>query len=182
MRAVLDACVLFPTVQRELLIGAAQAGFFEPKWSPRIIEEWTRSTARLGAEAQAVAEGEAVALKLAFPRAETPVTEGLAQRLWLPDPADVHVLGAAIASSSDVIVTVNAKDFPRNVLAEEGISRADPDAFLLGFFEAQPDVMGPVAEAVRQKAEALSGEEWPVRKLMKKARLPRFGKALERSV
>ena len=48
----------------------------------------------------------------------------LEERLWLPDPADTHVLAAAIAGSADVILTLNAKDFPRNILAEEG---SEPD-------------------------------------------------------
>ena len=31
MRAVLDACVLYPTVLREILVGAADAGLIEPR-------------------------------------------------------------------------------------------------------------------------------------------------------
>src|SRR5690606_10011196 len=33
VRAVLDACVLYPTVLREILIGAADAGLYAPLWS-----------------------------------------------------------------------------------------------------------------------------------------------------
>jgi hypothetical protein len=100
--------------------------------------------------------------------------------LWLPDPADIHVLAAAVAGHADGIVTMNAKDFPRNILAEEGLTRADPDTLLLGFFEAQPEVMRATADAVLEEARRLSGDDWTMRSLMKKARLPRLGKALER--
>ena len=37
-----------------------------------------------------------------------------------------------------------------------------------------------VCEAVRQEAERLSGEDWPMRSLLKKARLPRLAKAVSR--
>ncbi|NDV00876.1 RSP_2648 family PIN domain-containing protein [Pseudoroseicyclus tamaricis] len=176
MRAVLDACVLYPTVMQRMLLGAARAGLYEPRWSPRIEEEWARAAARKGQEA--AARGEIALAAAAFPRARVSWPPELERRLWLPDPADVHVLAAAIASSSDVIVTSNAKDFPRNVLADEGLSRADPDALLLGFHEASPEPMRAVAEEVLAEARRLSGQEWQMRALMKKARLPRLGKVL----
>ncbi len=178
MKLCLDACVLYPTVMRELLLGAAKAGFFEPMWSARILEEWRRAALKLGPMEGVQAEGEIALVRAAWPRAEVKVAPGLEARMWLPDPADVHVLAAAVAGSADGIVTMNAKDFPRNVLAEEGLMRADPDGLLLGFVEADRARMGAVAEAVRAEAERLSGEAWEMRALMKKARLPRFGKAL----
>ena len=39
MKAVLDACVLFPTVLREILSGVAAKGLYEPLWSDRILRE-----------------------------------------------------------------------------------------------------------------------------------------------
>ena len=58
MRVALDACVLFPTVLREMLLGAAAAGGFAPVWSARILEEWARATRRLPEGAEAVARAE----------------------------------------------------------------------------------------------------------------------------
>ena len=98
--------------------------------------------------------------------------------MWLPDPNDVHVLAAAIAGSADVILTLNARDFPRNVLAEEGLLRADPDNFLRGLWEQAPAEVQAVVDAVAAEARRLSGETWTPRRLMKKARLNRFAKAL----
>ena len=178
MKVLLDACGIYPTVMREMLLGVAKAGLYAPLWSDRILEEWARAAGKLGAEGAAVARGDAVLMQASFPRATVRVNAGLEQRLWLPDPNDIHVLAAAIAGSADVIVTANAKDFPRGLLAEEGLSRADPDGFLLGLFEANPEIVFGVAETVRSKAEQLSGEAWTVRRLMKKARLSRLGKAL----
>ncbi|MEL6171555.1 MAG: PIN domain-containing protein [Pseudomonadota bacterium] len=178
MKAVLDTCVIYPTVMRQMLLGVAKQGAFTPVWSARIIEEWMRVAQKLGPDGVAQASSEATFLKIDWPQAEVVWPASLEARLWLPDPADIHVLAAAVASSADLILTVNAKDFPRQVLAEEGLSRADPDGFLMGIWQAQPDVVSAVAQTVLKEAERLSGEAWQIRKLMKKARLPRLGKAL----
>ncbi|WP_136635451.1 RSP_2648 family PIN domain-containing protein [Pseudooceanicola onchidii] len=181
MKLILDACVLYPTVMREMLLAAARAGIYTPLWSDRILEEWARAAARIDPAQEAQARGEIAMLSAHWPRARVQATDGLMNRLWLPDPADIHVLAAAVAGSADGIVTMNAKDFPRNILAEEGLTRADPDTLLLGFFEAQPDAMRHAAETVLAEARRLSGEDWTLRSLMKKARLPRLGKALEQA-
>lgn len=145
-----------------------------------ILEEWARAAARLGPDGEAQARGEIAMLGARWPRATVKHAPELENRLWLPDPADVHVLASAIAGSSDIVLTSNAKDFPRHILAEEGLSRSDPDGFLLGCFEAQPKAVKGAAQSVLAEARRLSGEDWQMRGLMKKARLPRFGKALER--
>lgn len=178
VRAVLDACVLYPTVMREMLIGVAEAGLYEPIWSARLLEEWARAAARLGPEQEAVARGEVARLRGAWPKAERVTKQGLEARLWLPDEGDIHVLATAISAGADVIVTMNRRDFPRGLLAEEALARADPDAFLLGYFHAAPEAVGEVAARVLAEARRLSGEDWQIRKLMKKARLPRLGRAL----
>ncbi|WP_147104446.1 RSP_2648 family PIN domain-containing protein [Tateyamaria sp. syn59] len=180
MKVLIDANVLYPTVMREVVLGVATAGLFEPQWSDRILEEWARAAARLGPEGEVQARGEIAMLSARWSRANVRYAPELEARLWLPDPADVHVLAAAIAGSSDIILTSNAKDFPRNILAEEGLSRADPDGFLLGCFEAQPEAVSRAGHAVLTEARRLSGDDWTMRSLMKKARLPRLGKALER--
>lgn len=178
MKALLDTCVIYPTVMRQMLLGAAKGGAFTPLWSARIIEEWQRAAVKLGPAGVAQAAGEAAMLALDWPDARVTWPPSLEARLWLPDPADTHVLAAAIAGSGDVIVTLNARDFPRNVLAEEGLSRADPDAFLFGIWQAQPEMMAKVGSTVLTEARRLSGEDWHIRALLKKARLPRLAKAL----
>lgn len=180
MKAVLDACVLYPTVMREMLLGAARAGLYQPVWSARLLEEWALTGRKFGPEVEAQARGEIALAEAAFPKARAETRPGIEQRLWLPDPNDLHVLALAVSSSADVIVTANAKDFPRHILAEEGLSRADPDGLLQGFTEASPQVMAGIGARVLATARQLSGEDWTLRALMRKARLPRTGKALER--
>ncbi|SFA79099.1 PIN domain-containing protein [Poseidonocella pacifica] len=179
MKALLDANVLYPTVMREVLLGVAAQGLFTPLWSARILEEWARATVKIGPEAEPLARAEIAALRLRWPHAEITYPPSLEDRLWLPDPADTHVLAAAIAGSADYIVTMNAKDFPRNILEEEGLLRMDADQFLRARFAEAPKEVAQVVHVVRAEAQRLSGEAWPLRSLMKKARLPRLGKAVE---
>jgi len=181
MKMLLDACVIYPTVMREMLLGVARTGAYTPLWSARILEEWALAARKLGPEGEAQARGEIAMAQMAFPGAAVPVHPGLELRLWLPDAGDIHVLAAAISGNADGIITMNAKDFPRGLLAEESLSRNDPDAFLLGVFHAQPEAVTDVAAAVVAQARKLSGEDWNMRSLMKKARLPRLGKALSSS-
>ena len=178
MKALLDACVLYPTVLREILTGVARAGLYTPLWSDRILEEWARATVKLGPGAEDIARGEIAVLRAAFPAASVPPRPGLEARLHLPDPNDIHVLAAAIAGGADVIVTFNAQDFPRHALAEEGLRRMDPDEFLRALHATAPGPVETVVEEVRARAEDLSGEAQPLRPLLKRARLPRLGKLL----
>lgn len=180
MKVLLDTCVIYPTVMRQMILGVAAGGAFTPLWSRRILEEWTRAALKLGSDGAAQAQAESAVVSAAWPDACVEWSAALENRLWLPDPADIHVLAAAISGSADIILTLNAKDFPRHILAEEGLSRADPDTFLLGIFEADPGTVDQLASQVVADAQRLSGENWTVRALMKKARLPRLGKALER--
>ncbi|TDE40725.1 RSP_2648 family PIN domain-containing protein [Antarcticimicrobium sediminis] len=178
MRVVLDTCVLYPTVMREMLLGAARLGHFTPLWSARILEEWARAARKLGPTGEDQARGEIALVRAAWLGAELPAAPGIEARLWLPDPADLHVLAVAVAGSADVIVTLNRKDFPKNILAEEGLERIAPDEFLYDFWLKDAKGLGEVGTRVLAQANAMAGGGWDIRALMKKARLPRLGKAL----
>jgi predicted nucleic acid-binding protein len=179
MKAVLDACVLYPTVLREILQAAAAAGLYQPVFSDRILREWVLASAKLGPAAPAIAEGEAAVLRATFPRALTRAHPEIEARLILPDPADIHVLAAAIASGADAIVTFNAQDFPGHVLAAEGIVRRDPDGFLWELQSRHPEALERIVEEVRAKAETISGQPVARKGLLKRARLFRLARALE---
>jgi hypothetical protein len=51
--------------------------------------------------------------------------------LKLPDPADRHVLAAAIKAGAQVIVTSNLKDFPAADLQQWDVEAKSPDDFVL---------------------------------------------------
>ena len=157
-------------------MGLARAGFFEPRWSARVLEEWARAARKLGPAGEEQARGEVAVLRAGWPEAEAP--PGNETGLWLRDPADIHVLASAIASHCAGIVTMNAQDFSRQILAEEGLRRVDPDHLAMECLAADAGATARVAEAVLAEARRLSGDDWEMRALMRKARLPRLGKAL----
>lgn len=174
MKSLLDACVLIPPVQRDCLLSAALAGYFQPLWSDRILAEWAHAAMRRGEPFQdAIA-----AVTAAFPQASVPPAPGLESRLHLPDEGDIHVLAAAIAGGADAIVTWNAADFPRGTLAAEGLERRDPDGFLWEMWSRDPAGMGAVLQGVQARASAKSGAPVALAPLLKRARLTRLAKAV----
>lgn len=176
MRAFLDACVLYPTVLREVLLAVAEEGLYAPAWSPRVLEEWVRAAARLGAGQEAVARGEVALLKARRPDAL--VEDAPGEGLVLPDPADAHVAAAAREAGVELIVTLNLRDFPTRTLADLGLHVEHPDAFLHRLWSEDPETVARAAERVRAEAERLSGRPQAMRPLLKRAYLPRLGKAL----
>ncbi|MEM6465906.1 MAG: PIN domain-containing protein [Pseudomonadota bacterium] len=176
MRLVLDACVLFPTVMREMLVGAAQEGVFDPLWSQRILDEWVRATHRLGEAAPVIAQGEAALMQAQFPTAQITPPADLAATLSLPDENDTHVLAAALAGEAQGIVTKNARDFPTRTLARHGLLLRDPDTLLLEAFHAGHPIRD-IAERMAHRAKAAGGEG-QIRPLLKRTGLPRLAKAL----
>ncbi len=178
MKIVIDTCVLYPTVMRAMVLGVARLGHFQPLWSARILEEWSRASIKLGPLGAAQAKSEIAMLRVDWPKAELPAAPGVEARLWLPDPADVHVLAVAVSGSADAIMTLNAKHFPRRELSDEGLLRLDPDGFLHRLWQSDPDGVSGAADKVLAEANRLSGDQWQMRALLKKARLPRLAKAV----
>lgn len=179
MKLVLDACVLYPPVLRDLLLGVAERGLFRPVWSARILEEWARATIKLGPLAEAEARGQIARIKAAFPAALVPAAPAIEARLVLPDPDDLHVLAIAVAAGADAILTFNAQDFPRHVLAAEGLARRDPDGFLWELWSHHPDAVSGVIASVHGRAEAMAGQAVSLKALLKRAQLPRLAKAVQ---
>ena len=178
MKVLLDTCVLYPSVMREALLAVAAQGLFTPLWSPRILEEWARAARKLGLLGEMQARGEIAVARAGFPDAIITPKEGLANRLYLPDVDDIHVLAAAITGHADMIVTMNAKDFPRNILAEEGLMRQDPDSFLWQLWSDHPDQVNAALAQVQAKAADMDNAPKELKPLLKKARLTRLAKAV----
>lgn len=176
MRAFLDACVLYPPLVRALLLGAAGAGLFVPLWSARVFGEWRIAVASkqgMAAEDQAVAAQAAMAAR--FPEARVEAAPEDKAAIRLPDPADTHVLAAAVAGEAGALVTFNLRDFPRRTLAAHGIEARHPDGFLWELLSVSPERMLPVIGAALEAA-GIGPER--ARTALKKAKLPRLGKAV----
>ncbi|MFQ5623550.1 MAG: RSP_2648 family PIN domain-containing protein, partial [Paracoccaceae bacterium] len=165
MRVLMDANVLFPTVMREVLLGAAAGGAFQPLWSARILEEWARATRKLGDGAEGIARAEIALIRDRWPQAEVASDPRDERDLHLPDDNDLHVLAAAISGKADTLLTRNLKDFPTRVLTPLGLVRREPDGFLMEIAAENEAMMRDVVREVGARAEAASGRPPPVRAL-----------------
>ncbi len=179
MRVVVDACVLFPAVLREIVTGVAARGGFQPLWSARILAEWQRAAVRLGPEGAAQASADIARLRTRWPQAEIAADPALEARLALPDPADAHVLATAITGGAARIMTLNLRDFPSRALAPEGVVAEAPDTLLMALWLERPALVAHAVAEAQAHTEAVSGRPQPLRPLLRRARLPRLGKALE---
>jgi len=180
MRVLIDACVLFPTVPREIILGCARAGLLVPLWSDRILEEWRRAVLRACPQQAEQVAAEIALTRLAFAQASVPVSEDVEARLSLPDANDRHVLAAAITGGADLLVTRNLRDFPPRTLARHGVRVAAPDALLLELWHDDPGGVRACVDPVL--APILRDLGAQPRDVLKRAGLPRLAKALARTV
>lgn len=174
-RVFLDACVLFPPLVRRLLLDTAAAGRFVPLWSDRVLEEWRISAgAKQGPDAWVRIAAARAAMAEVFPDASARADPEVEAGLVLPDPADAHVLAAAAAGQANILVTFNLRDFPNRTMARFGIALRHPDGFLWEMFSQAPETLAPLIE--RALADMGIAPDRG-RTALKRARLPRLGKA-----
>ncbi|TXE60171.1 PIN domain-containing protein [Serratia nematodiphila] len=133
---VLDACVIYPSLLRDLLIHLGLKGLYQPKWSALIEDEWQRNLlANRGDLTQAQISRTGELMNKALPDAMVTGFEPLIPGIILPDADDRHVVAAAIRSNAEIIVTANLKDFPRDALASFDIEAIHPDDFIMDLFD-----------------------------------------------
>jgi hypothetical protein len=136
--AVLDTCVLFPQTLRDLLLRAAEAGLYRPRWSDEILDELWRNLQEergLSPEQARHLLGE---LRRAFPEAMVTGYDRLIGDMTNA-PKDRHVLAAAVRVGAPVIVTDNVKDFPEEDLVPFGVEARTGDEFLKDLYDFDPD-------------------------------------------
>ncbi|MGY0388272.1 PIN domain-containing protein [Nocardioides sp. WG-D5] len=115
-RAVLDTCVLVPSLQRDFLLQLAAERAYAPVWSSGILDELDDVLGRLD-EKYGKPEDESVAYRArlrvmidsAFPGAAIEAPRERAYAFDIADPGDGHVVYAAIMRAADVIVTDDKK-------------------------------------------------------------------------
>lgn len=169
-RVLIDTCVLYPPILRDLVLGLAGKGLFQPLWSEGITAEWLHLAARDGA-----VDVPALLARMAARWPEGLVPSGAPDLLDLPDRGDRHVLAAAIAGGADLILTDNLRDFPARALAPYQLRAQSADDFVMDLWLAD-----------RSAVEAEVAALWPgregreLRRALKKAGVPRLGRALER--
>ena len=133
---VLDACVLYPSFLRDLLIRLGLTGLYQPKWSATIEDEWQRNLLanRTDLTPEQI-QHTAALMNKAVPDAMITGFEPLIDSVDLPDVDDRHVVAASVRSNSEIIVTFNLKDFPAPALNAFGIEALHPDDFVMDLFD-----------------------------------------------
>jgi len=142
--AILDTCVLWPSLQRDFLLSLAVEGIYRPLWSDQILEELqheeTRKLLKRGST-QVEAESRAALLiatmQAAFDDSCVSGLDSFTQKFGLPDPNDEHVVGAAHIGGAGAIVTSNLKDFPIDLMPPN-IDVQSPAVFALNTVEVNP--------------------------------------------
>src|SRR5690606_29122137 len=139
LRAVYDACVLYPFHLRNLLIQCAADRLVEARWSAEIHDEWIRN---LAADTPGLTVERLTATRdlmdRVLPDANVAGHERHLPDINLPDPDDRHVVAAAIEAEASIIVTWNLRDFPAPELRRHGLRKMTPDALMLTLYEAAP--------------------------------------------
>ncbi|WP_217644434.1 PIN domain-containing protein [Roseovarius tolerans] len=124
----MDTNVLFGGLHRNIALSLAEGGFYRPRWSTKILEEFERHLAvRLNDSDKAQLQRKRV--ETAFPEGEVEISAEAEARLTLPDDGDNHVLAAAIKARAAQIVTDNLQDFPSELLEPYEIEAISADHF-----------------------------------------------------
>ena len=148
--AFYDANVLYPAELRNLLMHLALTGLFRAKWSADVHEEWISSLLqkrrdlnreKLERTRQLMDQHAVDALVTGY--------ENLIPGLQLPDPDDRHLLAAALRGHANVIVTMNLRDFPSDILGPLGIDAQHPDEFVLHLLDLAPGIILAAAQTHR---------------------------------
>lgn len=179
MRLFLDTCVLYPTVTRRLLLAVAQQGAFEPRWSDHVEAELTHAYARVGPVGHIEAQSVITQMRRSFPTASLSTPKDL-RAYQLPDAQDAPIFAAAVYGSCDGIVTFNAKDFPKNILAQEGLLRLSPDEVVLRYAQADPDQMRLILDTLwdEYQSDVPPQDQLSLKAFVKRAKAPRVAKFL----
>ncbi|MFC0448925.1 MULTISPECIES: PIN domain-containing protein [Rhodococcus] len=119
--AVLDTCVLWPSLQRDFLLSMAVEGLYRPLWSEVILDELEfHEAAKLERRGHFPAAAQAASARLVgtmreyFDDALVTGWEPLEGTFSLPVPDDEHVVATAVVGGAGVIVTDSRKDVPRD--------------------------------------------------------------------
>lgn len=117
--ALLDSCVLWPSLQRDLLLSLAVEGAYRFVFSESILSEVevNEELKRIDRgqdpdDARAAAQHPSSRMRTSFADSIVHGWEGLEGTYGLPDADDEHVLATAVVGGAGSIVTENSKDFP----------------------------------------------------------------------
>lgn len=135
LAVVLDTCVVFNGLRRDLLLSLAANGAFRLVLTEDLLFEFAeiedRKLRERGMEthhAQQRSRGLAEQLRQSF-HIESDSDARLVPAVGLPDEYDEHLVAAAIVGLANVIVTENLRDLPQRLMPP-GVSVSHPHDFL----------------------------------------------------
>ncbi|GAB3818245.1 PIN domain-containing protein [Micromonospora zhanjiangensis] len=163
--ALLDTCVLWPSLQRDFLLSLAVEGMYRPVWNAVVLEELefeerTKLIERGKDEGEATKRARRLIEQMRhhFDDAEVTGWEGLDGTYGLPDPHDEHLVAAAVVASAGAVVTHNVRDLPAGKMPT-GIQVLTPREFAVNTVSLDP----VRARSVVRGIAARSGRMGPVR-------------------
>lgn len=142
-RAVLDANVLFPASLRDLLLRCAEAEYYEPVWTERILAEVSDNIVAKKRMSEEGADRLLAVLRTAFPEAMVePAGVDQLEPQMTNHEKDRHVLATAVVADAEGIITIDIKHFPGIALEPLGKQAIHPDEFLcLAFDRPGPELL-----------------------------------------
>ena len=176
MKLLIDACVLYPTVIRNLLISVSGEQKWDLIWTEQIFEEWRRASNKINLEAKAQTEAEIAILKSKYPKSMVNDYEKQIPKLYLPDKNDIHVLAAAIEGKASSIVTLNLRDFPNYELKKYGIRSVHPDELLYREALENFNLISGFVISILNDFNKNNANKLSEYRLLKKAKLNRLSK------
>jgi PIN domain len=156
---VLDSCVLYPVVTRDLLLTLATLDAFEPRWTEAILDEMTRNVLahHPTIDPAHFEAGSVGAMRQAFPAASVNGYEHLIDRMD-NHPKDRHVAAAAVHIDADALVTYNVRDFDSELLRKRAIAIVTPPQLVGQLVDDEPSVVALAVSsmAARKKRPPMS--------------------------
>ena len=155
-----DANILYSRTLRDYFLYAADEGALEIHWSQQILDEMSRNLRdKLG-----LSEADTTRLELLMNEYieyalidvepdDLATVEGLEM-----DSKDRHVLAAALSADADILVTENARHFPRGWMADHDIELLTAGDLLARLTKQFPDKMRAAHESTVRHSPKSSSE------------------------
>lgn len=143
-----DANILYSRTLRDYFLYAADAGAIEIHWSQQILDEMSRNLR----QKLDLSEADTTRLQLLmndyieYALVDVGPEELAAAEGVEMDPADRHVLAAALSADADILLTDNTRHFPREWMTHHDIELLTAGELLVRLVEQFPDKMRVVHE------------------------------------
>nr|WP_042189580.1 PIN domain-containing protein [Kibdelosporangium sp. MJ126-NF4]CEL18770.1 hypothetical protein [Kibdelosporangium sp. MJ126-NF4]CTQ96377.1 hypothetical protein [Kibdelosporangium sp. MJ126-NF4] len=156
--AFLDTCVLWPSLQRDVLLSMGFEKLYQPKWSAAVLEELAyEEHEKLINRGVAAATAKSRVRRLIkemqsnFTSAEITDWEDFEVPPGLPDPDDIHVIAAANVGRVNAIITDNRKDFPASHLPHS-VEVLTPKDFVARMVSRDPETAKTAVEVMARRS------------------------------